>query len=89
MTPVNCTDSMEYKCKERGKNLIVIGRFEPSSKTCTCGVVNADLKLSDRMWTCGTCGATHDRDVLAANNIKTFGLRAGQSPLAIAIEPRG
>ena len=74
---------MEYKCEDRGKNLIVIGRFEPSSKTCTCGVVNADLSLSDRTWTCSTCNVTHDRDILAANNIKTFGLRAGQSPLAV------
>ena len=41
--------------------------------------------VSDRQWTCSVCGATHDRDVLAANNIKTFGLRkAGQSLLAVS-----
>lgn len=63
---------LEYKVKD----LRVIGRFEPSSKTCSCGVVNNNLNLSDRVWTCNSCGTTHDRDVLAANNIKKFGLRA-------------
>jgi len=65
---------MEYKCLWYGKNLIVIGRFEPSSKLCSnCGTTNENLKLSDREWICD-CGAKHDRDLLAANNVKTFGL---------------
>ena len=34
----------------------------------------SDLKLSDRVWTCPVCGAAHDRDLLAASNIKRFGL---------------
>lgn len=63
---------LEYKCRWYGKNLRVIGRFEPSSKLCSdCGTVNRELKLSDRSWTC-VCGATHDRDVNAARNIKRF-----------------
>ena len=65
---------LEYKAEWRGKNLLKIGRFEPSSRTCdSCGTVNKELKLSDRVWTC-ICGATHDRDVLAARNIKQFAL---------------
>jgi putative transposase len=64
---------LEYKAERAGKNVLVIGRFEPSSKTCSCGVVNDKLKLSDRVWTC-SCGTTHDRDLLAANNIKRFAL---------------
>jgi len=65
---------LEYKCKWYGKNLIVIGRFEPSSKLCSnCGTINSELKLSDREWIC-SCGVKHDRDLLAANNIKNFGL---------------
>ena len=76
---------MEYKSADRGKNLIVIGRFDASSKTCICGHVNQNLSLSDRQWTCFACGKKHDRDILAANNIKTFGLRkAGQSLLAVS-----
>jgi putative transposase len=65
---------LEYKAQWQGKTVIRIGRFDPSSKLCTCGVINRTLKLSDRVWTCESCGATHDRDVLAANNIKRFAL---------------
>lgn len=66
---------LEYKMQERGGNYIEIGRFAPSSKLCTCGTVNKELTLSDRTWTCKSCGLTHDRDLLAANNIKRFGLK--------------
>lgn len=66
---------LEYKALWYGKNIIYIGRFEPSSKICSiCGTINKELKLSDRVWTC-KCGVTHDRDKNAAINIKNFGLR--------------
>lgn len=61
---------LEYKAEWYGKNILRIGQFEPSSKLCTCGVINKELKLSDRTWTCKSCGVLHDRDLLAANNIK-------------------
>jgi putative transposase len=72
---------LKYKAEWQGKTVLQIGRFEPSSKLCTCGVINRKLKLSDRVWTCSSCGATHDRDILAANNIKRMGLQLliGQS----------
>lgn len=67
---------LEYKCEWYGKNLSVIGRFEPSSKTCNaCGSINKELILKDREWKCSNCNAEHDRDVNAAINIKNFGLR--------------
>lgn len=66
---------LEYKTEWYGKNLLFIGRFEPSSKTCSnCGIINKELTLKDREWTC-KCGVNHDRDINAANNIKNFGLR--------------
>lgn len=66
---------LEYKSEWYGKNLIVIGRFEPSSKLCNvCGKINNELILTDRIWTCDKCGTIHDRDILAAINIKNFGL---------------
>lgn len=65
---------LEYKCEWGGKNLVRIGRFEPSSRLCTCGFVNRDLTLKDRTWNCPSCGEVHDRDLLAARNIKMFGL---------------
>jgi putative transposase len=67
---------LNYKAEWYGKNIIYIGRFEPSSKICsTCGTINKELKLHHRVWTCLKCQSTHDRDVNAAKNIKSFGLR--------------
>lgn len=63
---------LEYKAKQKGVNILRIGQFEPSSKMCTCGVVNKELKLSQRNWVCDSCGMSHNRDLLAANNIKRF-----------------
>ena len=60
----------------KGKNLVVIGRFQPSSKVCsTCGNHKKDLKLSDRTYNCDACGNSIDRDANAAYNIKNFGVR--------------
>lgn len=65
---------LEYKMQEQGGNYLEIGRFEPSSKMCGCGVINKELKLSDRIWTCKSCGSINDRDGLAAKNILKFAL---------------
>ena len=66
---------LAYKCKWYGINLVEIGRFQPSSKQCSCcGYVNKTLTLSVRHWTCPECGASHDRDYNASVNIKNFGL---------------
>jgi putative transposase len=62
---------LKYKSEWHGKNVLFIGRFEPSSKLChKCGYINKDLKLSDREWTCPICGEHLDRDVNAAINIR-------------------
>ena len=63
---------LEYKAKWNGVNILRIGQFTPSSRMCTCGVVNKELKLSDRKWVCQSCGKIHSRDKLASNNIKRF-----------------
>ncbi len=65
---------LEYKCQRYGRRLVVIGRWYPSSKTCSaCGHRLAELGLSTRRWTCPCCGARHDRDVNAAQNILAAG----------------
>lgn len=66
---------LEYKAEWYGKNILRIGRFEPSSKTCSsCGAINKELTLKDREWTC-RCGSVLNRDVNAAINIKNFALK--------------
>ena len=63
---------LKYKAEWQGKNILEIGRFEPSSKQCNiCGVTNNNLKLSDRIWTCEN-GHTLDRDTNASINVKRF-----------------
>lgn len=67
---------LEYKAEWQGKNILKIGTFEPSSKTCSCcGYINKELTLKDREWTCNGCGTLLKRDVNAAINIKSFALR--------------
>jgi putative transposase len=66
---------LEYKTLWNRRHLAVIDRWYPSSKTChACGAVNAALTLADRSWTC-VCGVCHDRDLNAALNIRTGGLK--------------
>lgn len=61
-----------YKSEWNGGITERIDRFYPSSKTCSvCGLVNQELELHHRFWSC-SCGAEHDRDVNAAINILNF-----------------
>jgi putative transposase len=66
---------LEYKCEWYGSDLIVTGRWYPSSKTCSaCGRLAASLPLGVREWDCVGCGTRHDRDINAAVNIRAAGL---------------
>ena len=68
---------LAYKLAERGKKLITIDKWFPSSKLCRfCGTVNSDLTLKDREWDCPGCGAHLLRDVNAAINICNKGSEA-------------
>lgn len=72
----NFVTLLQYKCDWYGKELVKVNRFYPSSKTCgDCGWINQNLKLSDREWTCKSCGVIHDRDVNASKNILKEGLK--------------
>ena len=67
---------LQYKAEWNDKQVVKIGRYYPSSKTCHhCGYVNQDLSLSDREWTCPNCKSVLDRDVNAAQNILDEGLK--------------
>ena len=65
---------MQYKCEWHGIKLITADRFYASSKTCSiCGNIKKDLKLSDRTYHCGNCGAVIDRDLNASINLYQYG----------------
>ncbi|MGW1680250.1 RNA-guided endonuclease InsQ/TnpB family protein [Saccharopolyspora sp. NPDC002376] len=66
---------LEYKCAWYGRDLVVIDRWFPSSKTCShCGTLAESMPLNVREWTCNGCGTRHDRDINAAKNILAAGL---------------
>ena len=61
---------LKYKARWNDKEVIVIDRFYPSSKTCSCcDNVKESLSLEERQWTCSKCDTIHDRDVNASKNI--------------------
>lgn len=65
---------LEYKCNWYGRELRVIDRWFPSSKTCHgCGHVVEKMPLEIRVWTCPQCGVSHNRDINAAKNILAAG----------------
>lgn len=66
---------LEYKCDWYGRTLVKIDRWFPSSKRCgKCGHIVEKLPLNIREWDCPNCGARHDRDINAAQNILAAGL---------------
>jgi putative transposase len=66
---------LEYMCLWNSKYFVQIGRWEATSKTCSCcGWVNHDLTLNDRIFICPHCGLRMNRDKNAAINIHRIGL---------------
>jgi putative transposase len=68
---------LKYVASLKGCVVHFIGRFFPSSKTCSgCGHINHKLQLSDRRWRCEGCGSVVDRDPNAAKSIRTEGIQS-------------
>ena len=66
---------LTYKLAERGKQLIKIDRWYPSSQLChSCGH-RQPMPLKIRTFCCPKCEMVFDRDWNAAINIKTEGIR--------------
>lgn len=66
---------LEWVASKKGKHVGFVGRWFPSSKTCSsCGHTHKALKLEDRVWRCGNCLSINNRDENAAINI----LKEGQ-----------
>ena len=80
-----------YKTAWHGGQLVVAGRFYPSSKTCSgCGAVKAKLRLSERIYRCERCDLVLDRDLNAARNLAALaGGASSPSCGATVNEPAG
>ena len=64
-----------YKLGDRGKRLVKIDKWYPSSQICSeCGH-RKPMPLSERTYSCPRCGMVIDRDLNAAINIRNEGLR--------------
>ena len=62
---------LEHKAGQRGKTVIVVDRWYPSSKICAdCGYKVPKMPLAVRAWTCPACHTHHDRDINAAINLR-------------------
>jgi len=60
---------LEYKSKKFGFGLKFAPRFYPSSKTCSgCGYIQ-DMPLKERVYNCGRCKLSIDRDLNVAINL--------------------
>jgi putative transposase len=67
---------LEYKARLHGRGFHRIGRFTPTSQTCSaCGAKDGRKPLHVRAWRCPGCGMWLDRDINAAVNVaKAAGL---------------
>lgn len=71
---------VETKCSRHGRDLRIVGRWEPTSQVCSgCGHRWGKLGLGVREIACEGCGEVHDRDVNAAKNVVAAGLAETQN----------
>lgn len=67
---------LSFIARKTNKQVVFIDRFVPTSKICSvCGCETDKLPLSVREWECPLCGTFHDRDINAAKNILTEGMK--------------
>jgi putative transposase len=80
---------LEYKARLHGRTFIKIGRFVPTSQTCSaCGVKGGPKPLHVRAWQCPSCGVWLDRDINAAVNVaEAAGLAATACRAQVRPEP--
>jgi putative transposase len=66
---------LEYKCQWYGSELVIVGRFYPSSQLCSNCCQQQKMPLKKRVYNCSSCGISLDRDLNAAINLsRTVGL---------------
>lgn len=68
-------DFLKYKAENKGKTLMQIDRFFPSSQICShCGSNTGKKPPHIRSFICPHCHTKHDRDLNASINIRNYAL---------------
>jgi len=86
---------LAYKAAQRGGRVVVVDRWYPSSKTCSCcGFLLETLDLGTRTWTCPGCATLHQRDMNAAINLRHMAVSStvsacGGEGADLALEAQG
>lgn len=57
---------------KNNENTIVLSKWFPSTKLCSCCGEKVEIKLHERVFVCPKCGYTEDRDIHAAKNMVWF-----------------
>jgi putative transposase len=82
---------LQYKGDDAG-SWVRITNEAYSTQECSCCKARTGPKgrkdLDVRAWVCGSCGAEHDRDRNAAENIRQWGLAALEKELSVAGEAK-
>jgi putative transposase len=80
---------LEEKAAQHGRRVVKIGRWEPTSQTCSaCRHRDGPKPLGIRVWVCPACGVVHDRDANAARNILVAaGLAETQNACGAGVRP--
>ena len=66
---------LTYKAKWYNRDLILVDRYYPSTKTCSRCKNKQEIGLDERTYVCESCGLEIDRDYNASLNILNEGLR--------------
>lgn len=68
-------EQLKYKSIWYNRDFILVDKYFPSTKLCSCCGNKQDIKLNERIYNCKSCGLQIDRDYNASLNIKKEGLR--------------
>jgi len=82
---------LKYKSEWYDRLLLEVDRWYASSRHCSvCRFRLDELRLDQRQWKCPKCGACHDRDINAAENLLTQGMRqlAGRDDRDLCVDAR-
>jgi putative transposase len=69
-SPGKLRETTQQKADAAGRNCGVVSARNTSKACSACGAILAEMTPATREWTCAECGAHHNRDVNAAQNIQ-------------------